>query len=268
MNIPGFSLLLFSVDPEFIRRAVSGGVAGIIVDWESAGKRERQAGADTEINGYTIDDLRRVRRATDALVICRINQVHRESAREVEQAIDAGADELLVPMVRQPRDVETILEMARGRCPIGILVETPDAVRQVRELDRLPLSRMYVGLNDLAIEQRRSNLFRAVVDGTVRRVREACSVPFGFAGLTLPECGFPIPCRLLIAEMARLDAQFSFLRRSFHRDTSGRSLDVEVPRLLDAIAAARCRTALEVKRDQIALDDAVLRAEPWLARPA
>ena len=70
MNAPGFELLLFSVDAEFIRKAVGAGVAGIIVDWECASKRERQAGADTEINRHTVADLHRVRRATDTRVIC------------------------------------------------------------------------------------------------------------------------------------------------------------------------------------------------------
>ena len=82
------------------------------------------------------------------------------------------------------------------------------------------------------------NLFMAVVDGTVERVRKHSRVPFGFAGLALPECGSPIPCQLLIGELARLNCHFSFLRRSFYRDTRGRDLPREVPRILDAMRQA------------------------------
>lgn len=68
------------------------------------------------------------------------------------------------------------------------------------------------------------NIFRAVSDGTVERVQRHFSIPFGFGGLTLPERGNPIPCRLLIGEMIRLSCNFSFLRRPFFRDTGGENL--------------------------------------------
>lgn len=71
-----FELLLFSTDPVFIQKAVAGGVAGIVVDWEVAGKAKHQWGFDTEINADTLKDLQRVRAATDARVICRVNAYH------------------------------------------------------------------------------------------------------------------------------------------------------------------------------------------------
>jgi hypothetical protein len=257
-----FSLLLFSVDPVVIRESVRAGVAGIVVDWERAGKRERQAGADTEVNHHTPDDLRRVRHATDGLVVCRINALDADSPAEIERAIAAGADELLVPMVRRVGEVERVLDLVNGRCRVGILIETDDAVRLAGPLCRLPLSRVYVGLNDLAIDRGALNIFDAVVDGTVAEVRRVCPVPFGFGGLTCPEEGRPIPCRLLIAEMARVDAQFSFLRRSYLRDMRGREPAVEIPRLLAAVAAARTRGAAETARD---LHELAASVEAWTA---
>ena len=93
------------------------------------------------------------------------------------------------------------------------------------------------------------NWFGDSLDGTVARVRSLFNVPFGFAGLTLVDGGFPVPCRLLIAEMARLGCSFTFLRRSFHRDIRGRATGEEVPRILQAIAAAAERSAAAVERD-------------------
>jgi len=127
----------------------------------------------------------------------------------------------------------------------------------VKELARLPVSRVYVGLNDLAIERKTPNIFTAVADGTVERIRRAFPVPFGFGGLTLPDRGHPIPCRLLIGEMARLPCDFSFLRRSFHRDIQGRVLAVEIPRLLEALQQARLRSPETVARDQSDLKQAI-----------
>jgi hypothetical protein len=259
-----FSLLLFSVDTALVRAAVKAGVSGIIVDWERAGKRARQAHANTEINVHTVEDLRAVRQATDGPVICRINAWHGGTAGEIDAAIGAGADELLLPMVRDRAEVEAALERVGGRRPLGILIETTDAVAHARELCSLPLARVYVGLNDLAIDRRAENIFEAVADGTVERVRGACGLPFGFGGLTLPECGAPIPCRLLIGEMARLSSRFSFLRRSFLRDIQGKSIEAEVPRLLEAIAAAGRRSDADVRRDQESLVAAIRRQPPSL----
>lgn len=265
-----FSLLLFAVEPPLIREAVAGGVAAIVVDWERMGKERRQATADTEINQHTLEDLRTVRACTRAPVICRINGVHAATRGEVESALEAGADEILVPMVREVGQVEQVLEFVRERAAVSILVETENAVQRILELARLPLARIYVGLNDLAIERGSANIFRAVADGTVEAVRRSVSGPFGFGGLTLPEGGKPLPCRLLMAEMARLGCSFTLLRRSFRRDVEGRNAGREVARMLEAYAACRQRTADETERDRKALLRAIAAltsAEAVLSRP-
>jgi hypothetical protein len=244
-----FELLLFSTDPTFIRRAVAGGVDGIILDWERLGKEERQAGADTQIGTDTFKDLEHVRAFTEAHLICRINALGFCTGQEVEAAVRAGADEILLPMVRATEEVEALMTLVNGRCGVGIMVETMAAIERAKELASLPITRVYVGLNDLAIERRSPTIFAAVADGTIERVRSAFRVPFGFGGLTLPDLGTPIPCRLLIAEMARLGCSFSILRRSFHRDIRGRDPAIEVPRLRVSLEEARQRTPDEVERD-------------------
>jgi hypothetical protein len=255
--VSGFELLLFSTDCTRVREAVSAGVAGVVVDWERRGKCERQRGFDTQINADDADDLRRVRACTQAGVLCRINGTHPGTPAELEEAIEAGADEVLIPMVRRPAEVEAILDLGRGRAGVGILVETLDALQHLEALARLPLARVYVGLNDLSIERGTRNLFEAVVDGTVERVRAAFDVPFGFAGLTLPEAGMPVPCRLLIGEMARLGCSFTMLRRSFLRDMRDLPCSVHVPRLLRALEQARERSPACVLEDRRELERVV-----------
>lgn len=252
-----FAPILFSTDPSEIREAVPSGIAGVIVDWENKGKGERQASADTQINYATVDDLERVRACTRAPVICRINETGAHTPLEIEAAIAAGASEVLLPMVRSPREVAEALRLARDRCGVGILVETCAAVAAAGELGRLPLSRVYVGLNDLAIDGGIRNIFWPVLGDTVERVRRHFRVPFGFAGLTVIDEGAPISCRLLIAEMARLDCQFSFLRRSYHRDIQGRSPRVEIPRMIEAVERARRRNAEQVWSDRLELEQAI-----------
>jgi hypothetical protein len=252
-----FELFLFARDPDLVRDATAAGVDGIVVDWERLGKRERQAGADTEIRADTPADLAAVRRATRARILCRVEGPGRYAVAQIERAIELGADEVLVPMVRAPEQAERAIEQAAGRCGVGILVETEDAVQSAAELGSLPLSRVYVGLNDLMIDRERSSLFEPLVDGTVEAIRGHFGMPFGVAGLTLPALGSPIPCSLLIAEMARLQCDFSFLRRSFLRDVDRGAIGPGLADIRAAIDEARERGPGAVERDRSRLASAV-----------
>lgn len=259
-------LLLFHTDPAVVREADRAGVAGFIVDWERRGKARRQAGQGTQINQDTLADLVRVRESTRAPVLCRINGFGPWSRRDVDRAVDGGADEILLPMVRTTHAVDVVLGWVADRCQVGILIETQDAVRQAAYLARRPLSRVYVGLNDLRIDRRRTQLFEPLIDGTVEQVREVVGrIPFGVAGLTLPDRGSPVPSSLLAAELVRIDAAFTFLRRSFLADTAGRPLRPAISAInlhLDDLAA---REPSAQQANQLALARALGRD---VVRPA
>ena len=232
-------LFLFTVDPAFGSAVVAAGATGVIVDWERRDKHRRQAGEGTQINGDTPADLARMRMSTDGRVLCRINAWGPWTPAEVDEAVARGADEVLLPMVRTPEQVDRTLDAVAGRCGLGILVETQDAVLRAAELASRPLSRVYLGLNDLRIDRRSDNLFTPLTDGTADAVRDAVRGRFGVAGLTLPGGGAPVPSTLLAAELVRLGADFTFLRRAFTADMAGRDPEVEVPRLLASLQALR-----------------------------
>src|SRR3712207_2903961 len=120
-----------------------------------------------------------MRAAIDGRLVCRVNGFGPWTAAEVDDAVARGADELLLPMVRTPSEVDRTLEAVAGRCGLGILVETQDGVARAAELARRPLSRVYVGLNDLRIDRGSDQLFTPLVDGTVDAVRAAVPGPFG-----------------------------------------------------------------------------------------
>ncbi len=240
-------LFLFTVDPSWGRDVVAAGAAGIVVDWERRGKARRQQGENTQINEDTPEDLTRMRAATDGRLVCRLNGYGPWTPGEVADAVARGADEILLPMVRSVDEVDRTLDLAAGRCGVGILVETQDAVDRSADLARRPLSRIYVGLNDLRIDRRSSELFRPLVDGTVDAVRATVTQqPFGVAGLTLPGRGFPLDAGLLAAELVRMRTDFTFLRRSFTADMAGRDPFTEVPRLLESLAVLRRSGPAEV----------------------
>ena len=250
-------LFLFTADPVRAATVVAAGATGVVVDWENRGKARRQAGADTEVNAHTPEDLARVRSATPGRVLCRIDGAGPATAAQVDLAVALGADEVLLPMVRTPEDVDLALDAVAGRAGLGILVETQDAVDRVHELARRPLSRVYVGLNDLMIDRGGCALFEPLVDGTVDAVRRAVRAPFGVAGLTRVGGGSPVPSRLLAAELARLDAGFTFLRRSFCRDVPLAEAAVELPRMVAEVEQLRGRREEQVVADRAELLAAV-----------
>jgi hypothetical protein len=264
-------LFLFTVDAAWGGDVVAAGAAGIVVDWERRDKERRQRGEGTQINADTAEDLARMRAATPGRLLCRINGYGPWTAGEVDRAIAGGADEILLPMVRTAEEVDRTLEAVAGRCGLGILIETQDAVDRAAQLARRPLSRIYVGLNDLRIDRRSDQLFRPLLDGTVDAVRAEVAQPFGVGGLTLPGGGFPVPGDLLAAELVRLDVDFTFLRRSFTADMAGRDPFVEVPRLLAALDGHR-RAPAEVATAARASLVAAVTGEPRpvvaLAQPA
>ncbi|MEJ2864749.1 aldolase/citrate lyase family protein [Actinomycetospora flava] len=263
-------LFVFSTSGPDVARLVAAGVTGVVIDWERRGKARRQAGEDTQINRDTARDLRAVRAATAATVVCRINPVGRWTAGEVDRAIALGADELLVPMLRRPAELDGVLALVRGRCGVAAMIETQDAVDAVDALVRRPLSRAYLGLNDLRIDRAArtgvsAGLFAPMVDGTVEHVRErvaAAGHPCGVAGLTRPDAGHPVPSALLAAEMERLGVDFTFLRRSFHADTADRDPAAEIPRIHAAVALAGTRDAGARAADREAFVRAVAASVP------
>ena len=234
MNRP-FELLLFYSDLQMVKEAVKAGVDGVIIDWEYKDKETRQNGFNTQINRHTVEDLQNLSSSVDIPVICRINPVYEGTKKEIELAIESGASEILLPMVRRKEEVEAVLDWTKGKTKVGILIETRDSVCIAAELSALPLSRVYVGLNDLSIENQERNLFLPLANGLLQTLRSNVSKAFGFGGLTLPNLGFPIPCQCLIDEMIRLNCHFSFLRRSFIHDTGGKNFISAISSIREAI---------------------------------
>jgi hypothetical protein len=211
-------ILLFSHDAAYAGAAVASGATGVVVDWEWRGKADRQQGQGTEINHGGVVELQAIRTACGDRVVCRINNDPLRLALECELAIEHGAVELWLPMVRGVAEVETCLRRIDGRARLGLMAETREALRLGREFAGLPLSRIYVGLHDYRIDCGGHGLFDPIVDGTLDRFREDYPGPLAVAGVTCPDGGSPVPQHLLLAAMARLHCAFGIARRGFRAD--------------------------------------------------
>lgn len=245
--------LLFTHDADYARAAATAGMAAIIVDWEWRGKPGRQAGHDTEINRGGVDDLIAIRAAVDCGVICRVNNHPACLHEDVSLAVQHGADEILLPMFRRIEEVEALLDVLDGRARLGVLVETVDAMQLGRDLEHLPISRVYVGLHDYRIDTGNHDLFLPLVDGTLDRFRETYRGAFGFAGITRPDGGQPIPQTLLLAAMLRLDCSFGVARRGFRASVPAQTMQQALSELDATIDSLGTRSPEEIAIDHEAL---------------
>jgi HpcH/HpaI aldolase/citrate lyase family len=253
-SVAPLELLVFHRSVEEDEPCLQGGASGVVIDLEVRGKELRQRGFDTQINAHSLADLERVKSRLGCFVLCRVNAFSAQARHEYVAALGAGADEILVPMVRDREEVERIFEIVGDPSRVGLMIETEEAVRSADQLAAMAPSRLYLGLNDLHICRQSSSIFAAIADGTVEGVRRRIgAIPFGFGGLTIPGRGTPLAVELLLNEMARLRCRFTFLRRSFFRDTVERQVDLEIPRILAAVVAAFERPDATIAADHAGL---------------
>jgi hypothetical protein len=260
-------LFLFYNGSLAIDMAKSSSIDGLVIDCESFQKHDRQIHFDTEINEYTPKEVSIVRRELpDTYLICRINgftapsEVAKQAVSPCEEAhvaVELGANEIFLPMVQSISQIEDVLERISNKSSLSLMIETPWAVEHAAALDRLPIKRVFVGLNDLMIQYGSQNLFENVFNGTVQKIRNNIRhAEFGFGGLTLPSYGAPIPCELLMSELARMRCDFTFLRRSFYRDITHSKISAR--KAIDTIQSA-WNQCTERSSEQIEVD----RSELW-----
>ena len=216
--ISPFELFAFYSNPDNLREVMDAQIDGIIIDWEQKGKKIRQSLYDTQVNRHSLNDLQIVAAQKPKKIICRVNGPDYWSKDEFQKAIDHGADEILLPMVKNLHEVTTAFKLINGQADISLMLETEESLLMIKALDELSITRVFVGLNDLSIQRNSNNIFAPMFDGTVDKLRPNISKKFGIMGLTHPDAGYPIPCKYLIHVMKGLKCNFGILRRSFYRD--------------------------------------------------
>ena len=212
-------------NPAVARIAEEAGVDRVWVDLEYIGKAKRQGGMDTVQSHHTIEDIKVIRGAIRrAELLVRVNPIHEatpdygDSRSEIEAAIAAGADRLMLPYFKTAAEVKTFLHIINGRVKNVLLLETPEAVAAIDEILRLPgIDEIHIGLNDLSLGYGMPFMFELLADGTVERLclkfREA-GIPYGFGGIASLGKGL-LPAERIIREHYRLGSTRVILSRSF-----------------------------------------------------
>lgn len=213
-------LMYITNDPAVANIAADAGVDRIFIDMEVLGKAERQGGMDTVQSHHVPEDIAKVRAAIgdQAEIIVRINPLNPNSQAEIDDAIENGADIIMLPMWRAADDLRRLVRMVNGRAKVMPLLETDTAVDHLPEaLGVHGIDQMHIGLNDLHLCYHQKFMFQLLTDGTVDRLsgllREV-DIPFGFGGVGRPGSGM-LPAECIIAEHYRLGSQYVILSRSF-----------------------------------------------------
>ena len=235
-------LMYITNRPQIARIVENAGVERIFIDMEYIGKAVRQGGMDTVQCHHTIEDIRAIKKAlTKSKIMTRCNPIHEatseycSSKEEIDAAIEAGADILMLPYFKTAKEVQEFVRLVDGRAKTLPLIETPEAVACIDEILEIDgIDEIFVGLNDLSLGYGMKFMFQLLVDGTVERLCEkfkAKGIPYGFGGIAALGKGM-LPSERVIAEHYRLGSTCAILSRSFCNTNIVTDLD-EVRRVFD-----------------------------------
>ena len=225
---------MFTHDREMAIAANRENVDLIGPDLEVLGKDERQSDQIYRISRHTLDDLDIVYEHVDpARRFVRCNPINDESENEINAALSRGAAAIMLPYFKTLEEVETFTELISGRAEAILLVETRGAVENLEKiLSRLKISRVHIGLNDLAIDTESKNRFSLLCSDWME---EICAIPkrfetpFGLGGIArIVDGDMPMPPDLIYAQYARLGARCAVISRSFTNDISAQQLGGEL----------------------------------------
>ncbi len=260
--------MLITNSPKLAKHAESCGVARVFVDLERNGKQERQGHLDTLISQHSMQDVRKVREVlSSAELLVRLNPLYEGSAKEIDEAIAAGADFLMLPMFRTVEEISHFASLVAGRAGVIPLVETHDAAMAMREIVQVKgVTEIYIGLNDLHLDMNLSFMFEllagGLVDSLVEIIKEA-GLPFGFGGIARIGEGI-IPGEMVLGEHLRLGSSSVILSRTFHRKNEGviesvanQELGTELQNLIDSWTSLRRRSSSQILINQKKLQKAV-----------
>ena len=208
-------------DAEIARFVAAKGVDRLFVDLEWMGKDKRQKGLDTWKSRQTPADVSRLREAVpEAHLLVRVNPPHEGTAAEVDDAVARGADSIMLPMIQTLAEVDHFVDCVAGRAEALPLIETKASLDLIPAmLERVALTRIHIGLNDLHLDMKLSFMFQPIADGILE---EACAamrtagVVFGIGGVARAGEGIVSP-EYLLGEHVRLGSDAAILSRTFHR---------------------------------------------------
>lgn len=218
-------LMYITNNPNIAKIAENAGVDRIFVDMEYIGKDKRQAGLDTVKSHHTVEDIKQIRsQISKAELLVRINPIHKKSEEyigsfeEIDKAISAGADILMLPMFKTVEEIKMFINYVNGRAKTMLLLETSEAAAIIDDIVEIKgIDEIHIGLNDLHLALHKEFMFELLIDGTVENLCKIISekhIPYGFGGIARLGYG-DLPAEYIITEHYHLKSSRVILSRSF-----------------------------------------------------
>lgn len=212
-------LMYITNNADIAKIAEESGVDWIFIDLEISGKEERQGHLDTVISRHSIDDVAKIKAVlTKARLIVRVNPIFSASKQEIDSAIRAGADIIMLPYFKNAEEVKTFIRYVAGRADTCLLVETAEAVENIDSILSVSgIDYLHIGLNDLHLAYKKKFMFELLTDGTVEYLCnkfKSAGIEYGFGGIARIGKG-DLPAENIIIEHYRLGSGMTILSRSF-----------------------------------------------------
>ena len=219
------TLMYITNNPVTAKIAQEAGIDRIWIDMEYIGKNERQGGMDTVQNHHTISDIEKLRPiVTTSELMVRVNPLHEATAEycsseeEINDAINAGADVVMLPMFKSADDVKKFVDFVQGRAKVQLLVETAEAVANIDSiLEVSGIDEVHIGLNDLHLAYHMDFMFELIcgdiVNNLCQKIRNK-GIKYGFGGIARVGYGM-LPAEYIIAEHYHLGSTAAILSRGF-----------------------------------------------------
>lgn len=215
-----FNYLFLTNIPSIAQYVELHGVNRIFVDLEINGKEQRQGHLDTVISRHSMADIKKVKSVLEkAELMVRLNPLHTGSEDEIEEALSAGADIIMQPMIDNIEDVKTFGSIINGRAKFIPLVETINSAQIIQKIHDLDcVDEIHIGLNDLHLELKLKFMFELIANGMVDQMVKNLIKPFGIGGIArIGEGG--VPGEIVMAEHVRLGSSAVILSRAFHKSS-------------------------------------------------
>jgi len=250
-------------DPRNAEVYQSAGIDRIFIDLEIIGKNERQGHLDTVISQHQISDIKAVKAVlTSSELLARVNPINPNSEDEINEAIKAGCDIIMLPMFKTKSEVELFIGIVDRRVKTSLLLETSEALARLDDvLSVQGIDEIHIGLNDLHLALGLDFMFEimcgSLLEYIVGKIK-AKNIPFGIGGVARMDDGV-LPGKVILKEHARLGSTRVILSRTF-KGKGGLNLvtlKVEINKIHSEYIKAKQMPLSELKNNKLILVNTV-----------
>lgn len=218
------NLMYITNNPQIAQIAEQSGVNIIFIDLEIIGKEKRQGHLDTVISRHKMEDIPLIKKSLKkSKLLVRINPFYEKTNQEVEQAIEYGADIIMLPMVKNEDETSKFIKAIDRRCKAMLLIERKEAVERIEKILAVNgIDEIHIGLNDMHLSYKNKFMFEPLINGTVEnicKVAKKNKIPYGIGGVSKIGTG-DLPAEKILIEHYRLGSNKVILSRSFYNAKS------------------------------------------------